>query len=40
MAPKLRVAGPQGPEAVGERCSAGEARPEGLVEVLRELMPI
>ena len=26
--------------AVGEHCSAGEARPEGLVEVLRELMPI
>ncbi len=26
--------------AVGERCNAGEARPEGLVEVLRELMPI
>ena len=26
--------------AVGERCSAGEARPKGLVEVLRELMPI
>lgn len=26
--------------AVGERCSDGEARPEGLVEFLRELMPI
>jgi hypothetical protein len=26
--------------AVGEHCSAGEARPKGLVEVLRELMPI
>ena len=25
---------------VGERCSAGEAAPEGAVEALRELMPI